>query len=303
LRVLDFGLARVTDPDAESSLATADGAILGTPAFMAPEQARGRWDDVDGQTDIWAVGATMFTLLTGRLVFEAETANEALGLAMMHHAPGILTVMPELPAAIAEVVDRALAYDKSKRFPDAASMRDAVKLVSQSGATSARMPTLSIPDESPATSNAVGTPGVARTAQFTTNRGVTTAAGARGPGGIPLPILAAAGVIVLLGIVVAIFVLRQGTPPSATTVASSAPPPPSQTVVELSPPRPVPVPTVTPKTTPDDDAQVLSFDQLPTALPPSRKVGAGAPPATSASSKKPPASTAPPKDDPFAKRR
>jgi serine/threonine-protein kinase len=55
----------------------ASGSLLGTPAFMAPEQARGRWDEVDGATDLWAVGATLFTLLTGRLVHEAETLQSS----------------------------------------------------------------------------------------------------------------------------------------------------------------------------------------------------------------------------------
>ena len=50
---------------------------MGTPAFMAPEQARARWDEVDGRTDLWAVGATMFTLLTGRHVHEGDERQRA----------------------------------------------------------------------------------------------------------------------------------------------------------------------------------------------------------------------------------
>ena len=54
------------------------GVVMGTPAFMAPEQARARWDEVDGRTDLWAVGATMFTLLSGRHVHEGASGNEQL---------------------------------------------------------------------------------------------------------------------------------------------------------------------------------------------------------------------------------
>src|SRR5262245_22960662 len=70
LKVLDFGIARMRELPAEGHTRTRLGALLGTPAFMAPEQARGRWDEVDARTDIWAVGATLFTLLTGRFVHQ-----------------------------------------------------------------------------------------------------------------------------------------------------------------------------------------------------------------------------------------
>ena len=69
LKVLDFGIARLLD-DAGSSSATRDGDLMGTPAFMAPEQALAKASEVDGQTDLWAVGASMFTLLTGDFVHD-----------------------------------------------------------------------------------------------------------------------------------------------------------------------------------------------------------------------------------------
>ncbi|MCA9631121.1 MAG: serine/threonine protein kinase, partial [Myxococcales bacterium] len=77
LKVLDFGIARLRENN-EKSTATQTGSTMGTPAFMAPEQARGRWEDVDARTDLWAVGAILFNLLSGRLVFEARTTNEML---------------------------------------------------------------------------------------------------------------------------------------------------------------------------------------------------------------------------------
>src|SRR5581483_9335323 len=78
LKVLDFGIARVHEARRERATSTRAGVVMGTPAFMAPEQARARWDEVDGRTDLWAVGATMFKLLTGRVVHLAETVNEQL---------------------------------------------------------------------------------------------------------------------------------------------------------------------------------------------------------------------------------
>src|SRR5580704_5504658 len=75
VKVLDFGIARLRELSTAST-ATKSGASMGTPAFMPPEQARGLWEEVDGRSDLWAVGATMFNLLTGRVVHEGRTPNE-----------------------------------------------------------------------------------------------------------------------------------------------------------------------------------------------------------------------------------
>jgi eukaryotic-like serine/threonine-protein kinase len=123
LKVLDFGIARLREVSSSSGSTTRVGSLLGTPAFMAPEQARGRWDEVDGATDLWAVGATLFTLLTGRLVHEAETLQEQLVLAATTKAPSISRRFPELAPALVEVIDRALAFDKQARWPNAREMR------------------------------------------------------------------------------------------------------------------------------------------------------------------------------------
>jgi serine/threonine-protein kinase len=124
LKVLDFGIARVRElSNQTTSAGTKLGAIMGTPAFMAPEQARGRWDHVDAQTDLWAVGATMFTLLSGSHVHEAETPNEQLALACTQDARSIATAVKNLPPRVVALIDRALAYDKANRWLDAASMQ------------------------------------------------------------------------------------------------------------------------------------------------------------------------------------
>src|SRR6185312_7505302 len=86
VKVLDFGIARMRELQATRLTLTSAGAI-GTPAFMPPEQARGRWDDVGPRSDLWAVGATMFTLVSGRLVHHAETVNELMLAAMTKRAP------------------------------------------------------------------------------------------------------------------------------------------------------------------------------------------------------------------------
>jgi serine/threonine-protein kinase len=126
LKVLDFGIARVVDL-APGAARTADGTLLGTPAFSPPEQARGRIEEVDERSDLWAVGATMFTLLTGRFVHECDTPNEQLGAAMLASAPPLSTILPCLPRAVAFVVDRALSYERSERWAQARDMQRAVR--------------------------------------------------------------------------------------------------------------------------------------------------------------------------------
>jgi serine/threonine-protein kinase len=82
---------------------------------------------VDTRTDLWAVGATLFALLTGRYVHEAETANEQLLAAMIKPAAPLASVLADIPAPVATVVDRALAYDSNERWSDARAMRAAVQ--------------------------------------------------------------------------------------------------------------------------------------------------------------------------------
>ncbi|MEO6420393.1 MAG: protein kinase [Polyangiaceae bacterium] len=126
VNVLDFGIARLREGLESSATATRTGRTMGTPAFMPHEQALGRAKEVDHQTDIWAVGATLFTLLTGRHVHEAESVNELLVFAATKRAPKVATLAPSTPSALAAVIDRALEFDKIQRWPDARSMQVAL---------------------------------------------------------------------------------------------------------------------------------------------------------------------------------
>ena len=125
VKVLDFGLARVRE--AQGARMTKTGSAMGTPAFLPPEQAHGQWDKVDGRTDLWAVGATLFTLLTGRLVHEADNLNKLLLAAMTHPAPAIRSALPDLPKPAAALVDKALAFEPKDRWSDARAMQKALR--------------------------------------------------------------------------------------------------------------------------------------------------------------------------------
>ena len=144
LKVLDFGIARIFEA-AQTRKQTRAGTVMGTPAFMSPEQARGRWDEVDGRTDLWAVGATMFTLLSGRYVHEATTGNEQLILSATAPAKSIATVTTGLPRSVIATIDRALHFERDQRWPDARGMQEAVRgsLESLGGAATEGRPAFS----------------------------------------------------------------------------------------------------------------------------------------------------------------
>jgi len=283
VKLLDFGIGRLKELKGASTT-TLSGAAMGTPAFMAPEQARGRWEDVDGQTDLWALGATLFTLLTGAYVHEGQTVNETLALAVTQPARRIRTLRPDLPDRAARLIDKALSYAKLQRFTDARAMQAEVRLAyaALAGADVSRAAQLSVPDAEPS--------GVAHqvAARLTTARGVSAS-------GLPASIrdawalarnrglrvvLGGAALLVMLGLVTRS--CASGEPEVAARLparpAAVAPPtgaPQSATVADIA--------SAVPK---------VSIDELPREHKKksgeSRSVGAGTPAK---------------KDDPFARRR
>jgi eukaryotic-like serine/threonine-protein kinase len=125
VKVLDFGIARVYEVEIDQE-ATQTGFLLGSAPYMAPEQARGRWDIVDPRTDLWAVGASMFQLLSGRPVHEAATPTERIALAISTRARSLGSIAPGLSQTLVAVVDRALSYEQEARFQTAREMQAAL---------------------------------------------------------------------------------------------------------------------------------------------------------------------------------
>ncbi len=126
VKVLDFGIARLRDR-LRPKYETEAGYAMGTVGFMAPEQARGLLSEVDAQSDVWSIGATLFTLLTGTVMHDAESTNEALLLAMTRAAPPMGSAAPWLPRSVQDLLDRALAFDKAERFSSAQAMLSALE--------------------------------------------------------------------------------------------------------------------------------------------------------------------------------
>jgi serine/threonine-protein kinase len=147
LKVLDFGIARMQGLSTAST-ATHKSRTMGTPAFLAPEQARGLWEEVDAQSDLFATGATMFFLLSGLNVHDRRTQNDEMVRAMTVPARPIASVSPGVADTVARVIDGALAFEKSERWPCARSMQEAIRhaYYDRAGSPIATAPPPNVPD-------------------------------------------------------------------------------------------------------------------------------------------------------------
>jgi serine/threonine-protein kinase len=126
VRVLDFGIARIIE-DNQARL-TRTGVPLGTPAYMAPEQARGMGRHVDGRADIYALGATLFKTLTGRHVHIGQGADQIVKVAT-ERAPSLALIAPQVPRDVCAIVDRALQFEPDRRYGSAEEMQSDVRAV------------------------------------------------------------------------------------------------------------------------------------------------------------------------------
>lgn len=145
VKLLDFGVARWNDGKSSSDV-TGVGMVLGTPAFMPPEQALGRREDVDARSDLWALGATLFTMITGESVHAGGDAKSKLIATARTPARKLREVAPNVPRAVAAVIDRALAFERSERWGDANAMREALRWARMSLDREAEVHTSSLPD-------------------------------------------------------------------------------------------------------------------------------------------------------------
>lgn len=119
VKVMDFGVARITDASK-----TRTGIVLGTPSFMSPEQLCGA--KVDGRTDLYALGVTLFQLLTGALPLRAQSMPELMHKIVHVPAPDVRTLRPDLPEAVATLVAKALNKRPEDRYQTGAQLAQAL---------------------------------------------------------------------------------------------------------------------------------------------------------------------------------
>ncbi|MDP1537631.1 MAG: serine/threonine-protein kinase [Burkholderiales bacterium] len=120
-KVTDFGIARVTD-----SSKTKTGMVLGTPSYMSPEQLAGK--KVEGRSDLFSLGVTLFQMLSGSLPFQGESMAQLMFKIANEQHPDIRTLKPGLPACVAAVTNKALAKDPDQRYQSGEQMAKAIRL-------------------------------------------------------------------------------------------------------------------------------------------------------------------------------
>jgi Tol biopolymer transport system component len=139
LKILDFGLAKASAPAgatradgatvaAETVAATDPGTVLGTVGYMAPEQVRGQ--EVDARADIFAVGAVLYEMLSGRRAFHRETAADSITAILREDPPDLATTRPELPPALDRIVRHCLEKNPAERFQSARDVAFALEALS-----------------------------------------------------------------------------------------------------------------------------------------------------------------------------
>ncbi|MDA7628619.1 protein kinase [Verrucomicrobia bacterium] len=123
VKVGDYGLS-VSTLGNEDSYLTATGAVMGTPAYASPEQLRG--DALDIRSDIYSVGATLFTLLTGQAPIDGKNAVQVVANAVNQKPKSVSKLREEVPPILSQVVSRCLAKDPNERYPDYTTLRESL---------------------------------------------------------------------------------------------------------------------------------------------------------------------------------
>src|SRR5438876_1541483 len=126
LKVMDFGIARLTHPPQGKGL-TQEGASIGTPDYMSPEQLSGM--ELDVRSDLYAAGVVLFECVTGRLPFEAESMYALIAKHLEDAPPDPRTLNADVPEALARVILKAMAHDPADRYQSAGEMHDALAAI------------------------------------------------------------------------------------------------------------------------------------------------------------------------------
>ena len=136
-KILDFGLAKVTGrhpsstgetvtlPDSDGDHLTSPGAMLGTVAYMSPEQVKAK--ELDARTDLFSLGAVLYEMATGRMPFEGESSGEICGSILHKEPTPPAELNPQVSAGLGAVIDKALEKDRDLRYQHASDVRAELK--------------------------------------------------------------------------------------------------------------------------------------------------------------------------------
>lgn len=212
VKLLDFGVAKMRESE-EFQRLTATGALVGTPLFMAPEQARG--EDVDGRADLYSLGMCMYVALTGHVPFPIGDQAELLRAIQDSEPVPLRTLRPDCEPALADVVAQAMDKDPGRRFQTADAMLGALRPWVESSVRAQH----GAPAE-------VRVPDAARRADAVPEKKKRK----RGPSGLLLAAFAAGGLLAAVAAALAVVFVLDGSasdeaPPAATTPTTTGPGP------------------------------------------------------------------------------
>jgi Tol biopolymer transport system component len=149
-KLLDFGLAKLKEATAPaesvsqmptlSHTPTAQGTLLGTMQYMAPEQVEGKNDEVDARTDIFAFGAVVYEMVTGKKAFEGKTNASVMSKIMQVDPPPISSLQPMTPPTLDRVVKKCLAKDPNERWQTASDLNGELKWIAEGGSQLGSLP-------------------------------------------------------------------------------------------------------------------------------------------------------------------
>jgi eukaryotic-like serine/threonine-protein kinase len=279
VKLLDFGIAKLAD-ERTAGFKTQTGALIGTPAFMSPEQCMGS-ADLDHRTDIYSIGCILFHVFCGRPPF---TSSQGTGMMIAAHlrdaAPDPRAFNPHVPEALARIVLRCLEKEPAARFQTATELRNAL-VAAGANATPSRHPVGQgqgqgqSPSPSPrmmSDASYAGTlaapaqpSGYAATTPATTRSGAAAQLVAPAPARRSLAVFVVGGLLVALAGVVAVVAVRggkDGDPISSPVAAGSAPP-----AVPAAPSPPPAAPAVAAAPSPSPTAAVPAAPPPPPAAP------------------------------------
>jgi len=263
VKLLDFGISKFANGPGGLSM-TRTGVVMGTPYYMAPEQAKGA-KDVDHRVDVYAAGVILYEALAGRVPFLADTFNELLFKIVLEKPEPLAQIAPHVDPVLAGIVETAMAREPSERFQTSEALRDALDhWAAQHGHHAPAAPAVAkLPVAQPLA-------GAGGSSMLGSTPG--SWAGASAVEGVAPPpprsrvglIAAAAAAVVVLGVGGAVLLTRGSAEPAAAPAASEpvtaaapptpAPPPVPAPVASAEPPAPVPTVAVAPATPPASSA-------------------------------------------------
>jgi serine/threonine-protein kinase len=252
VKIIDFGVSKFQTEDPQSMSMTTTGAVIGTPYYLSPEQARGQ-KDIDARSDLYTVGVIMYQAVAGQVPVRADSFNELLFKIALQPPPPLTQDVPGVDPAFSALTAKAMAKEREARFQDANEMREALEawlggvVRMQSGRT-------------PAPGAWTGNETVAAPSGVPTSSNFGRTSPPLGLYGEPperrsmLPVFAAVGAVLVAGAVLAVFKLAGSHPtpapssvavpiaPAGTTAAAAPAPTATETdrPIELAP---TPAPT------------------------------------------------------------